>query len=94
MPGFGGRPTDANPLSDRDIAVLATHVLARYGPGGITITEQQVGELRHGGPASPLLLLARVGLGAGVVVVILAAAFLIFRRRKASPEAVAAAGGP
>jgi fructose 5-dehydrogenase cytochrome subunit len=94
MPGFGGRPTDANPLSDRDIAVLATHVLARYGPGGITITEQQVGELRHGGPASPLLLLARVGLGAGVVVVILAAAFLIFRKRKASPEAVAAAGGP
>jgi mono/diheme cytochrome c family protein len=83
MPGFGGRPTDANQLSDRDIAVLGTYVLTHYGAGNTTITEQQVDELRRGGPSSPLLALARGGLAAATVVVILGTAFLIFRRRKA-----------
>jgi mono/diheme cytochrome c family protein len=82
MPGFGGQPTDANPLSDRDIAALGTYVLAHYGPGDTTINEQQVDEIRHGGPTSSLLLLARGGLGAAGIVVILGVAFLAFRRRK------------
>jgi mono/diheme cytochrome c family protein len=80
MPGFGGHPTDANPLSDRDIAVLGTYVLAHYGPDDATVSEQQVGEIRHGGPTSSLLLLARGGLGAAGLVVILGLAFLAFRR--------------
>jgi len=84
MPGFGGRQTDANQLSDRDIAVLGTYVLTHYGPGDTSITEQQVNEVRRGGPSSPLLPLARGGLAAATVIVILGAAFLIFRRRKAS----------
>ena len=84
MPGFGGDPTDASHLSDRDIAVLGTYVLAHYGPGDTTISEQQVGEIRRGGPTSSLLLLARGGIGAAGAVVILGVAFLIFRRRKAS----------
>jgi mono/diheme cytochrome c family protein len=84
MPGFGGQPTDASQLSDRDIAMLGTYVLAHYGPGDTTISEQQVGEIRRGGPTSSLLLLARGGLGAAGIVVILAVAFLAFRRRKAS----------
>ena len=83
MPGFGGRPTDANQLGDRDIAVLGTYVLTHYGPGNTTITEQQVNEVRRGGPSSPLLALARGGLAAATVVVILGTALLIFRRRKA-----------
>ena len=82
MPGFGGKPTDANQLSDRDIAVLGTYVLAHYGPGDTTITEQQVNEVRHGGPSSSLVPLARGGLAAGIAVAILATAFLVFRRRK------------
>jgi mono/diheme cytochrome c family protein len=84
MPGFGGQPTDANQLSDRDVAVLGTYVLTHYGPGDTTITEQQVNEVRRGGPSSPLLPLARGGLAAAMVVVILGIAFPIFRRRKAS----------
>ena len=84
MPGFGGKPTDANPLSDRDIAKLGTYVLAHYGPGDTIITEQQVSEVRRGGPSSPLLPLARGGLAAGTAVVFLGAALLIFRRRKRS----------
>jgi mono/diheme cytochrome c family protein len=55
----GRQPTDANQLSDRDIAVLGTYVLTHYGAENTTITEQQVGELRRGGPSSPLLALAR-----------------------------------
>ena len=61
MPGFGGHPTDANPLSDRDIVALGNYVLTHYGPGNTTITEQQVAEVRAGGPSSPLLALARGG---------------------------------
>jgi mono/diheme cytochrome c family protein len=82
MPGFGGRPADANPLSDRNIAVLASYVLGHYGAGDTTVTEQEVNEIRQGGPASSLLLLARVGLAAAMVAVVLAAAFLIFRRER------------
>ena len=84
MPGFGGQPTDANQLSDRDIAVLGTYVLTHYGPGDTTISEQQVGEVRRGGPASSLLFLARGGLAGATAVVILGIAFLVFRRRKTS----------
>jgi fructose 5-dehydrogenase cytochrome subunit len=87
MPGFGGHPTDSNQLSDRNIAVLATYVLTHYGAGDTTITEQQVSEIRRGGPSSPLLPLARGGLAAAAVVVVLGAAFLIFRRRKVSVRA-------
>jgi mono/diheme cytochrome c family protein len=82
MPGFGGKPTDANPLSDREIATLGSYVLAHYGPGDAVVTEQQVSEVRGGGPSSPLLALARGGLAAGTAVVILGAALLVFRRRK------------
>jgi fructose 5-dehydrogenase cytochrome subunit len=82
MPGFGGKPDDANPLSDRDIAVLGSYVLARYGAGDTSITEQQVNEVRRGGPSSSLLLLARAGLAAAAIVAILAAALLVFRRQR------------
>jgi len=83
MPGFGGYPTDSNQLSDSDIAALGTYVLTHYGPGDTAITEQQVSEIRRGGPSSLLLPLARGGLAAAAIVVVLGAAFLVFRRRKA-----------
>src|SRR5262249_35515658 len=84
MPGFGGQATDANPLNDRDIAALGTYVLSHYGPGDATITEQQVAEVRRGGPSSELLPLARGGLASAAVIIVLGAAFLVFRRRKAA----------
>jgi fructose 5-dehydrogenase cytochrome subunit len=82
MPGFGGHPTDANSLSDRDITVLGNYVLARYGSAGTAITEQQVAEVRRGGPGSPLPALARGGVAAAAIVVLLGIAFVVFRRRK------------
>ena len=82
MPGFGGHPTDATQLNDRDIAVLASYVLTHYGPGDAAVTEQEVSEVRRGGPSSSLLVLARGGLAAAAVVVILASAFVFVRRER------------
>jgi mono/diheme cytochrome c family protein len=81
MPGFGGHPTDANALSDRNIAALGNYVLSHYGSADSTITEQQVAEVRRGGPSSRLLALARGGMAAAAVVVLLGAALFIIRRR-------------
>jgi mono/diheme cytochrome c family protein len=81
MPGFGGRPTDANALSDRNIVALGNYVLTHYGSADTTITEQQVAEARRGGPSSPLLALARGSMAAAAVVVFLSVAFFIVRRR-------------
>jgi mono/diheme cytochrome c family protein len=84
MPGFGGRTTDANALSDRNIVALGNYVLTHYGSADTTITEQQVAETRRGGPSSPLLALARGGMAAAAVIVFFGIAFLIVRRRKVS----------
>jgi fructose 5-dehydrogenase cytochrome subunit len=84
MLGFGGRTTDANALSDRDIVVLGNYVLTHYGSVDTTITEQQVAEERRGGLSSPLLALARGSMAAAAIVVFLGIAFLIVRRRKST----------
>ena len=84
MPGFGGHTTDANALRDRDITALGNYVLTHYGSANTTITEQQVAEVRRGGPSSPLLALARGGMAAAAVVAFLGLAFLVVRRRKSS----------
>jgi mono/diheme cytochrome c family protein len=81
MPGFGGRPSDADQLSNHDIALIATYVRAQYGVGGPAVTDKDVAIVRQGGPSSPLVLIARLGLGLGAF----AAAILIFivlRRRR------------
>jgi len=80
MPGFGGQPGDSTQLSDRDIAVLGTYVLAHYGLGDASITERDVSETRRGGPSSPLLTLVRWGLAAGAVVIIMGIVFLFGRK--------------
>jgi mono/diheme cytochrome c family protein len=81
MPGFGGHPTDANPLSNRDIAALGNYVLTHYGSAHTTSTEEQVAEVRPGGPVSPLLALARGGMAAAAIIVLLGVIFLIFKKR-------------
>jgi mono/diheme cytochrome c family protein len=85
MPGFGGHTSDANPLSDRNIAALGNYVLTHYG-SDTTITEQAVAEERRGGPSSPLLALARGGMAAAAVVVLLGIALVMFRRRKSAAQ--------
>jgi mono/diheme cytochrome c family protein len=84
MPGFGGHPADANPLGDRDIAALGNYVLSHYGSADTTISEQQVAEVRRGGPGSPLPDLARGGVAAAVIVLLLGIAFVIFKRQRTS----------
>lgn len=81
MPGFGGHPTDATALSDRDVAVLGNYLLTHYGSANTTITDEQVAEVRRGGPASPLVMLARVGM-AGAVIVLLGIVFILVKRRR------------
>ncbi len=81
MPGFGGHTSDATQLSDRDIAVLGSYVLAHYGPGDTAISERQVSEVRRGGPASPLVPLARGGLAVAAIVAALLIGFLVIRLR-------------
>ena len=87
MPGFGGHPTDANALSDRDIAVLGNYVLTHYGSADTTITEKQVAEVRRGGPGSPLPALARGGVAAAVIA-LLGIGFVTFKRRKTASSPI------
>jgi mono/diheme cytochrome c family protein len=78
MPGFGDR-SFVQPLSDTQIAALATFVRQTYGPGD-TVSDQQVALARQGGAASLLLALARWGMAAGVVLVLLLCVWLLRRR--------------
>jgi mono/diheme cytochrome c family protein len=86
MPGFGGKPTDAMQLSNRDVMLLGNYVLKQYGRAHATITEEDVAEVRRGGPSSNLVAVARGGMAAGaVVVVLLAIAFVVRRRKRRAP---------
>jgi mono/diheme cytochrome c family protein len=82
MPGFGGSPADANQLGDRDIAAIANYVFQHFGNPTTTASEQQVAQARRGGPASSLVLLARVGLGIGVFVIVLLLLVFALRRNR------------
>lgn len=74
MPGFAAE------LSDQDVADIGNYVMATFGDSKVTIDVQRVGELRAGGAASPLLLLARAGMAlAGLAVLVLS--WLWLRRR-------------
>jgi mono/diheme cytochrome c family protein len=69
MPGFGPR-SFVQTLSNAQIAVVATYVRTTFGPGGTPITAAEVAAARKGGPISPLLWLARIGVGAVVLIVL------------------------
>jgi mono/diheme cytochrome c family protein len=85
MPGFGGNPGDADPLSDREIALLGNYVLENYGRAEVAITEQQVADVRRGGPTSALIALARAGIVAGVLAIVaLILGLLLIRRKRAN----------
>ncbi|AVF37775.1 cytochrome c [Rahnella sikkimica] len=76
MPGF------AHELSDAQIASLTNYLMKDVGGSHISLTSERVKELRNGGAASPLLMLARVGMIAGAVIVILIIGIWLYRRRR------------
>ena len=69
MPGFGDA-SYVQPLTDAQVAAVANHVRATYGPGTPLVTEADVATSRQGGPSSPLPLLARPGLAVAVLIVL------------------------
>lgn len=82
MPPFGAQPNALNHLSDDQVATLANWILQHYGNASVTVSAAQVAEIRHGGPSSPLVMLAQVGVAAGAVIVIALLVWLLWRRRQ------------
>jgi mono/diheme cytochrome c family protein len=82
MPGFGGLPSDSNQLSDADIAVLSNYVLSQFGRADETVSASDVAQERAGGPASSLILLARIGIAAGVFIMLVFLILLFFGLRR------------
>ena len=79
MPGFGPR-SFVQALNNAQVAAVATYVRATFGSGGAPVTIAQVAVARAGGPPSPLLWLARLGIGAGVLIVLAGLAWVGRRR--------------
>jgi mono/diheme cytochrome c family protein len=89
MPGFGGEKTDPNQLSNSQIALLASYVFQQYGRPQ-SVSESNVAKIRQGGPTSPILLLARIGVVAGcaaAVIILLLILFFVFSTRRHRREA-------
>ncbi|KMK19748.1 cytochrome C [Pluralibacter gergoviae] len=82
MPPFGAQPNALNSLNDVQIAQLSNWILKHYGNADVTVTEKQVAEIRRGGPSSPLVMLAQVGIGLGAAIVIVLLAWWFRRRRE------------
>ena len=82
MPGFGGHKFDPSQFSDNQVALLANYVFEQYGRAGTSVSQSDVAMVRQGGPSSPLVLLARLGIAAAVLVLLLLVSFLVFRRSR------------
>lgn len=76
MPGFGAS-SFVQPLSDREIADVANHVLKQFGNAHDHVTPDQVAVIRQGGPkpfiaqVSPYILPAMIG--GGILAILLVA---------------------
>ena len=86
MPPFGAQANAVTSLSDDQVAALANYIQVSYGSGAPTVKAEDVALVRHGGPGSSLLLLARLGMGAGAVVLVVLV-ILFLRRRRARGRA-------
>lgn len=82
MPPFGAQPNALNHLDDQQVATLSNWILHHYGNVDVTVSPKQVAEIRRGGPSSPLVLMAQIGVGAGVLVVIVLLGWLLYRRKR------------
>lgn len=88
MPGFGPQASYTERLTDQQIADVSNYVLASFGqPGQKPVTAQDVATSRAGGPASPLLGIARIGVPVAAVAVLLILILLIARRRRSHKKA-------
>ncbi|MDZ7280010.1 cytochrome c [Pantoea eucrina] len=82
MPPFGAQPNAINPLDDQQIATLSNWILQRYGNADVTVSPEQVAEIRRGGPASPLVMMAQAGTGIGALLVVVLIIIGWRRRRR------------
>ncbi|MFX7849494.1 hypothetical protein ABTK11_20525, partial [Acinetobacter baumannii] len=85
MPPFGDQPNALNKLSNEDVAALSNYLLKYYGNPDLKVKPEDVAVIREGGPRSPLLLVARIGMGVGAVVVVLLlllGALMVLRRKR------------
>ncbi|MBS0882079.1 cytochrome c [Pantoea sp. JGM49] len=81
MPPFGSQPNALNQLDDQQVATLSNWILHHYGNVDATVSPDQVAEIRRGGPSSPLVMLAQVGVGVGALVVVALLMWWLMRRR-------------
>jgi fructose 5-dehydrogenase cytochrome subunit len=81
MPPFGSQPNALNQLDDQQVATLSNWILHHYGNVDATVSPDQVAEIRRGGPSSPLVMLAQVGVGVGALVVIALLMWWLMRLR-------------
>jgi mono/diheme cytochrome c family protein len=79
MPGFGGHKSDPSQFNDNNIVLLANYVFQQYGRAGTTVSASDVAMARQGGPSSPLVWLAQVGVAAAVFLFLLLVLLLVFR---------------
>ncbi|ADU71682.1 cytochrome c [Pantoea sp. At-9b] len=84
MPPFGAQPNALNHLNDQQVATLSNWILHRYGNKDVTVSPEQVAEIRRGGPASPLVLLAQLGVAVGVLAAIAIVLWLLWRRKRST----------
>lgn len=82
MPPFGAQANALNSLNDAQIATLSNWLLHHYGNAGVTVTSQQVAEIRRGGPSSPLVLLAQIATGVAALGALALSAWLLLRRKR------------
>ncbi|WGY44950.1 cytochrome c [Vibrio sp. ABG19] len=82
MPPFGAQPNALNHLDDQQVAKLSNWILQQYGNQEVTVSPERVAEIRRGGPTSPLVLLAQLGVAAGVLVLLALVGWLIWRRKR------------
>lgn len=74
MPAFGPTAYPTDRLSDKDIADVATYVLANFGNGEVTVTPADVAQIRAGGPVP---LIAKLGAVAPQAIAIAVAVVLV-----------------
>ncbi|ARJ42386.1 cytochrome C [Pantoea alhagi] len=82
MPPFGAQPNALNHLDDQQIATLSNWILQHYGNAEVKVSAEQVAEIRHGGPSSPLVWLAQSGVAAAALAVIALLVWLMVRRKR------------
>jgi mono/diheme cytochrome c family protein len=90
MPPFGDQTNAVVQLDNVEVASLSNYILGHYDNEKLDVTPQDVQVVREGGPRSNLVMLARIGIGAGGVVTILLLLVLIFlrpwARNRAEPQ--------